>query len=99
MSEVGETFMLHSRIIELDGGRKVEAGRHDESWYIKFHNGEGGVHSVRISYDAANALMQLLTEPGPDIEAWTVEFKPASWQQIVEDAGALPRSPQDTKND
>lgn len=89
-----KTFTLHARFVDLDGGRRVEAGQHDDSWYIKFHNGQGGVHTLRLSNEAATALVQILTEPLEEIARWTLRLKGETWEKVVEGSGALSQSPQ-----
>lgn len=57
-----EPITISGHQIKLSEGREVWAGDHDNSWYIRFLSAEGAETKVRISYEAADALIKLLTQ-------------------------------------
>jgi hypothetical protein len=70
--------------IELSEGRKVWAGEVDDSWYIKFDDGKGNERSIRISYEAAGALMKLLTYSPHTLLRYVLKIQAgevSSWEQ------------------
>lgn len=66
--------------IELSEGRKVFAGEHDDSWYIQFISAEGAIRRIRISLEAADALVKLLTTP-QEIYRFVLDIKDGSHKE------------------
>lgn len=73
--------------IDLPDGRSVWAGEHDDSWYLQFEDGNGNSRKLRISYEAAAALVQLLTTKPDEVLRFVVKIKKPGeqfeWQQII----------------
>ena len=63
MSEEPKIHTINGHQIELPEGRKVWVGERDDSFYIQFISKEGDIRRLRISHEAADALVKLLTAP------------------------------------
>lgn len=77
--------------IELSEGRSVFYAEHEGVHYFKFKNSEGTETKFKLSGDATEALINLLTAP-KELSRWVLRLrdKAGSWEQVVD--GALPSS-------
>lgn len=92
MTEMKKAVTIHGHQIELPEGRKVWAGEHDDSWYIQFVSKEGDVRKLRISYEAADALVKLITAKPETILRYVLTFMDGhemKWEQFEPDLAAV----------
>lgn len=96
MADQPDTRTIHGHQIELSEGRKVWAGDNDDSWYIRFDDGNGGERRLRISYEAADALVKLISKPETILRyVLTVDGEETKWEKFEPElVGAS--SPQET---
>lgn len=62
MTKKGATC-LHGHQIELSDGRHVFYAAHNKVHYLRFRSAEGVETKLKLSGDAGDALIELLTQP------------------------------------
>ena len=77
--------MISGHQIELSDGRHVFYAEHEGEHFFRFRNAEGVETKFKLSPDAKDALLQLLTEPA-EMSRWVMNLKSRGWQQILGEA-------------
>ena len=92
MTDTPKTIEIDGHRVELPEGRSVWAGKHDDSWFIQFTSSSGELRKLRLSYQAADALVELLREHNDVKMVYRYvlhgalgEDAPMKWEAVCED--------------
>lgn len=85
--------MISGHQIDLSDGRHVFYAQKDGEHFFRFKNSEGAETKFKLSDEATDALIDLLTGP-KEVSRWILHLREnaGSWEHVVK--GTVPRPPQ-----